>query len=63
MVKKNESYLNFPTLNIEFEALDCCFISQNQVALLKSNKQVHVMPCTPQAAGTTVNFKVYTYKS
>ena len=36
MVKKKESYLNFPTLYKQFSALDSCFINNNQVAALKS---------------------------
>lgn len=42
MVKKKESYLNFPNVRKQYEALDSCFISKTHVANLASPKEIHL---------------------
>lgn len=42
MVKKKESYLNFPNVRKQFEALDSCFISKTQVAILTSKSEIQL---------------------
>lgn len=36
MVKKKEAYLNFPNVARQYDAIDSCFISRDQVAILVS---------------------------
>ena len=36
MIKKKESYLNFPNILRQYNALDSCFISKSQIAILAS---------------------------
>lgn len=42
MVKKKESYLNFPTLCRQYGAIDSCFIGKNQVASLVNPTEIHL---------------------
>jgi hypothetical protein len=42
MVKKKEAYLNFPNVERTFDAIDSCFISSTQVAILISPTEIHL---------------------
>lgn len=41
MVKKKESYLNFPNVRRQYEAIDSCFLSKLQLAILASPTEIH----------------------
>lgn len=41
MIKKKESYLNFPNVRRQYEAIDSCFLSKIQVAILASPTEIH----------------------
>lgn len=41
MIKKKESYLNFPNVRRQYEAIDSCFLSKLQVAILASPTEIH----------------------
>ena len=45
-VKKKESYLNYPNMVKTYAALDSCFISTAQVALLASSNTIHLQSIT-----------------
>lgn len=36
IIKKKQSYLNFPNVIVQYSGLDSCFISKNQLAILVS---------------------------
>lgn len=42
MIKKKESYLNFPNVRRQYEAIDSCFISKTQVAILASPTEIQI---------------------
>lgn len=42
MIKKKEAYLNFPNIARQYDAIDSCFISKNQVAALISPTEIHL---------------------
>ena len=42
-IKRKESYLNFPYVIRTYEALDTCFISRSQVAILHSPNELHIV--------------------
>jgi len=42
MIKKKESYLNFPNVRRQYEAIDSCFLSKTQVAILASPSEIHI---------------------
>jgi len=41
-IKKKESYLNYPNMLKSYSAMDSCFISANQVAILVSSHIIHL---------------------
>lgn len=43
LIKKKETYLTYPTIAKDYEALDSCFISESRVALLANNKELRFM--------------------
>lgn len=46
MIKKREAYLNFPNVARQYDALDSCFISQQQIAILASPTEIHLQKVT-----------------
>jgi len=42
MIKKKEAYLNFPNIAKQYDALDSCFISKIQIAILISPTEIHL---------------------
>lgn len=42
MIKKKEAYLNFPNIARQYTALDSCFISTTQIAILVSPSEIHL---------------------
>ena len=42
MIKKKESYLNFPNVIRQYNALDSCFISKSQIAILASPTEIQL---------------------
>jgi hypothetical protein len=42
MLKKKEAYLNFPSIARQYDALDSCFISKLQIAILISPTEIHL---------------------
>jgi hypothetical protein len=42
MVKKKEAYLNFPNVSRQYDAIDSCFISKHQVAILVSPTEIQL---------------------
>lgn len=42
MIKKKEAYLNFPNVARQYDAIDSCFISKIQTAILVSPTEIHL---------------------
>ena len=42
MIKKKEAYLNFPNIARQYDAIDSCFISKLQIAILNSPSEIHL---------------------
>ena len=42
MIKKKENYLNFPNIARQYVALDICFISKMEIAILASPSEIHL---------------------
>jgi hypothetical protein len=42
IIKKKESYLNFPNVRRQYEAIDSCFLSKTHVAILVSPSEIHI---------------------
>lgn len=42
MIKKKEAYLNFPNIARQYDAIDSCFISKIQIAILVSPSEIHL---------------------
>jgi len=42
MIKKKETFLNFPSVSKEFTALDCCFLNADTIVVLTSPSQLKV---------------------
>ena len=46
MIKKKEAYLNYPNVARQYDALDSCFISKTQIAILSSPTEIHLQKVT-----------------
>lgn len=42
MLKKKEAYLNFPNIEKQYDAIDSCFTSKVQIAILISPSEIHL---------------------
>ncbi len=57
-IKRKESYLNFPYVVRTYEALDTCFISKTQVAILHSPNELHIVSASNKEDKTRTVLKL-----